>query len=57
MIDCSNCKHIYPHNIAWGEYWCKKFNKGIYSLHELRRRFRIKCVYYEDKNIKKWYEI
>ena len=51
MIDCSNCKHIYPHNIAWGEFWCSILNKEIYSLHYLKRRFRDECDYYKGKNI------
>ena len=23
-IDCSKCENCYPHEIMWGEYWCKK---------------------------------
>jgi len=51
MIDCSNCKNIYWHQVLWSEYWCSKLNKEIYNLHELNRRFRDECGYFKDKNI------
>lgn len=47
-VDCSKCNYCYPHNSAWGEYWCKLKDKYVYELQRLKYRFR-ECEYFNNK--------
>jgi len=57
-IDCSDCKNCYPHEICFGEFWCKikeeeQEDGMVYDIHNLRDRFRKECESFKSKKLKR----